>query len=155
MKYSITQTAINELLNIEMVSYPHCDSEESNSLIVQNRDEPKPSFHNARSFLKKIDSLPETPAWSWETLMIKGDLLDDKGKPQNEEADVWMRDPVECIRELIGNLLFKDSIKYASYRVFNKMNNNGEGRNRGWDEAATADEWWDLQVHSPFLHGYK
>ena len=84
--------------------------------------------------------------------MIEGDLRDDKGELRNEEADVWMRDPVECIRELIGNPLFKDCLKFAPYRVFKEMNNDGEGRNRGWDEAATGDEWWDLQVRNPFLY---
>jgi hypothetical protein len=72
-------------------------------------------------------------------------LKDAKDQFLTEEVEFWKRDPVECIKELISNPLFKEWIKYAPYRVFNAQE-NGEGKNRGYDEAATADDWWNLQV---------
>jgi hypothetical protein len=98
-----------------------------------------------RSFLQKIDALPQGPEWKWDTIAVEGDLTDANGKKLTEEAELWMRDPVECIKELIGNPLFKAYLEYAPYQVFRDMV-DGEGQNREWDEAATGDEWRDLQV---------
>ncbi|KAG2365992.1 hypothetical protein BDR07DRAFT_1470277 [Suillus spraguei] len=60
--------------------------------ITQNQT--KPSFHNNRSFLQKVDKLPHTAAWN------------EKGQTLHEEVEVQMRDPVKCVKDLIGNPLF-------------------------------------------------
>lgn len=64
-----------------------------------------------------------------------------------EEVELWSRDPIECIRELLGNPAFKDCMRYAPERVFEDK----EGEVRVFDEMWTADWWWDTQVcHEPF-----
>jgi hypothetical protein len=47
------------------------------------------------------------------------------------ELDLWVRDPVECIRDLIGNPEFKDDIKYAPERIWvagRRMTTEGLGQ---------------------------
>ena len=73
---------------------------------------------------------------------MTGDLLGEDGCAIVETLEVWRRDPVECIRELIGNPLFRDAMAYAPERVYL----DGEKKQRCYDEMWTADWWWDKQV---------
>ena len=59
-----------------------------------------------------------------------------------EEVELWRRDPIECIRELIGDPAFKDSLSYTPEKVYA----DAEGRERVYDEMWTGDWWWDVQV---------
>ncbi|KAI9569609.1 hypothetical protein HD554DRAFT_2019877 [Boletus coccyginus] len=36
----------------------------------------------------------------------------------SEELELWMRDPIACIRELIDNPTFDDSMAYAPKKVY-------------------------------------
>jgi hypothetical protein len=63
--------------------------------------------------LKDVDSLPHGPNWSLIHESIHGESSAEEG-----ELDLWVRDPVECIRDLIGNPEFKNDIKYAPERVW-------------------------------------
>ncbi|KAG1720848.1 hypothetical protein EDB19DRAFT_1898406 [Suillus lakei] len=71
---------------------------------------PIPSFHNNQSFLQKVDELPHGPAWSCKKLLHK-------------DVKLWMHyrkhscDPMECIKDLIGNPLFKKHMAYAPTRL--------------------------------------
>ncbi|KAG2360239.1 hypothetical protein BDR07DRAFT_1452072 [Suillus spraguei] len=85
-------------------------------LITQNRM--KPFFHNNRSFLQKVDKLPHTAAWSCKKVKVQGNKTDEKGQTLHEEVKVWMRDPVECIKDLIGNPLFYPA---GLHRVIDNM----------------------------------
>ncbi|KAF8999512.1 hypothetical protein BDQ17DRAFT_1328249 [Cyathus striatus] len=73
-------------------------------------DGAQPSSQNVRSLLAKIDSLPTGPKWSYTAFNIVGNELDHEGKPLTETMTLWKWDPVECIRELIGNPAFKDNL---------------------------------------------
>lgn len=110
--------------------------------MLQIRDGGCASFHNSRSFLQKIDALPQGPEWTCELLDVEGDILDEGGAPQTETVELWRRNPVECIQELIGNPEFKDFMKYAPYRLYM----NDDGTDQCWDEMATGSWWWDVQV---------
>ena len=57
-------------------------------------------------FYKHIDTLPRGPKWECEELEIIGDERDNKGKLKSEVLQLWKRDPVECIKELIENPAF-------------------------------------------------
>jgi len=57
-------------------------------------------------------------------------------------VELWHRNPVECVQELIGNPDFKQYMKYAPYRLYE----NDDGTNQCWDEMATGSWWWDIQV---------
>lgn len=63
-----------------------------------------------------------------------------------ERHELWRRDPVECVRELIGNPAFKEYIAYQPEKVYA----DPEGKTRVYDEMWTGDWWWNMQV-SPVM----
>ncbi|KAF7333807.1 hypothetical protein MVEN_02337600 [Mycena venus] len=73
----------------------------------------KPSYHNTRAFFQKIDALPPGPEWTCEIFEIIGDEKDARGNLKKEEVEFWKRDPVECIKELMGNAAFREKMRYA------------------------------------------
>ncbi|KAH9910620.1 hypothetical protein B0H21DRAFT_704948, partial [Amylocystis lapponica] len=111
--------------------------------ITRNRTQP--SFHNNRAFLKKIDELPIGPGWSCKKVCVKGNKAGEDGDVLGEELDLWMRDPVDCIKELLGNPLFREWMAYAPEQVFEDR----AGLHRIFDEMWTADWWWDMQKKLP------
>jgi len=62
-----------------------------------------------------------------------------------EDLELWIRDPVECIKELIGNPAFRDVMKYAPEKHYEDR----EGQHKRIDEMWTAEWWWELQVRIP------
>lgn len=77
----------------------------------------------------------------------QGDLKDGDGNPLLEKLEVWYRDPVECIKELMGNPMFAHHLAFAPERIFRDPN----GKERHIDEMWTADWWWNLQVSISML----
>lgn len=116
------------------------DNKNSHSLKVNSRE--KLSFHNKYTFFKKIDQLPTGPEWVCNIVTITGNLVDDNGVPKEENVEVWRRDPVECIKELMGNPAFKDYMSYMPEHVYLDK----EGLVQIYDEMWTADWWWNKQV---------
>jgi len=112
-------------------------------LKVQNQT--KLSFHNNRSFLSKVDQLPTGPGWQCEIVDVVGDTLDNSSKPMGEKLELWRRDPLECIQELLGNPAFKDHVSYAPERVYTST----EGEEQVYDEMWTGDWWWNTQACKP------
>ncbi|KAF8814138.1 hypothetical protein BYT27DRAFT_7206323 [Phlegmacium glaucopus] len=104
-----------------------------------------PSFHNAWSLLNKFDNLPHGPEWKFTPFQIVGDIEDHRGEFQTEEAELWHRDPIDCIKELLGNPVFKDKLNYAPSKVYQ----DAERTNREYGEMWTADWWWDTQKLLP------
>ncbi|KAG2109905.1 uncharacterized protein F5147DRAFT_745378 [Suillus discolor] len=82
----------------------------------------KPSFHNNQSFLQKVS--------------IKGNQTDENGQSLHEDVKLWMCDPVECIKDLIGNPLFKEHMDKA-------------GSQQLIDDMWMVDWWWDKQKELP------
>ncbi len=78
---------------------------------------------------------------------IIGNVEDEDGQMKMEDVELWRRDPVECIRELIGNPAFKNCLKYAPEQLFV----DEEGAGRMYDEMWTGDWWWDTQVSARLL----
>ncbi|TFK58263.1 hypothetical protein BDN72DRAFT_747421, partial [Pluteus cervinus] len=76
------------------------------------------SFHNKYSFMKKIDQLPTGPEWTCEVVQVTGDQPGPTGLTMTEDLELWRRDPVECIQEIVGNPLFKDDFAYEPERVY-------------------------------------
>lgn len=62
----------------------------------------------------------------------------------SEELELWHRDPVDCIRELLGNPAFKDGMVFAPEQVYEDV----EGKSRVINEMHTADWWWKIQVRN-------
>ncbi|KAI1784413.1 hypothetical protein LXA43DRAFT_1101448 [Ganoderma leucocontextum] len=106
------------------------------------REITKPSFKNKDAMLRKVDALPVGPIWNCDILEVTGDVQGPKGDPLTEELDIWRRDAVECIQDLIGNPAFKDFIVYEPGRV------KRDGQ-RYYGEMSTGDWWWNVQKRLP------
>ena len=92
---------------------------------------------NERSFIRSIDSLPTGQKWKTSSFSFSGD----RG---TEEVELWHRDPIDCVRELISNPLFRDSMRYAPERVW--FAGRRRVRKRVYGEMWTGDWWWKTQV---------
>lgn len=101
-----------------------------------------PAFHNGRALRKRIDSLPQGSEWTCTTFRITGDRLDKHGNPRTEDVELWHRDPLDCIQEILENPTFKKAQRYAPHRVYT----NNDYTNREYSDMWTADWWWKLQV---------
>lgn len=86
--------------------------------------------------------LPQGPEWSCEIFESTGDELDENGDARVEYLELWKRDPLECIRELVGNPAFKECLQYAPEQLFEDM----YGKKRMYSEMWTAEWWEDIQV---------
>jgi Plavaka transposase len=97
--------------------------------------------------LKKVDSLPIGPEWRCQIINITGNRPDEDGRTMQEGVELWHRDPVKCVKNLIGNPGFKEFMSYVPERVFT----DDEGKVRLFDEMWTGDWWWDTQVRFSYL----
>lgn len=78
--------------------------------------------------------------------MIDGDLKDSKGLPCTEEAEMWFRDPVDCVRELLANPSFCHETTYGPERTYRVSDKKEKVREYG--EMSSADWWWEKQVRN-------
>ncbi|KAI6016622.1 hypothetical protein BKA83DRAFT_4473351 [Pisolithus microcarpus] len=86
-----------------------------------------------------INNLPTGPEWRCELVHTHGDLEDigyEEGGDEDhtidgDDLELWVRDPVACIRELIGNPAFHGEIAYAPEKMW------------------TGDWWWETQCRLP------
>jgi hypothetical protein len=69
-------------------------------------------------------------------------MKDVNGDNHFETLELWHRDPVECITELLANPYFCGKQQYAPRRIFRNKN----GTNQEFGEMWTADWWWKIQV---------
>ncbi|KAG6809061.1 hypothetical protein H0H92_001751 [Tricholoma furcatifolium] len=100
------------------------------------------SFHNTYSFLKKLDALPTGPEWICDIIEVSGNQMGNNREKMKESLELWRRNPVDCIRQLIGNPAFNGHIAYQPEKVYGDR----EGQERIFDEAWTADWWWQTQL---------
>ncbi|KAG2030688.1 hypothetical protein BDR03DRAFT_935444 [Suillus americanus] len=114
-------------------------------LITQNQMQT--SFHNNQSFLKKVDELLHGGAWSCKKISVQGNRTDEKGEPLHEDVELWMRNPIECIKDLIGNPLFKDQMVYTPARAYT----DSAGLHRVIDNMWTADWWCNKSAYPVYL----
>jgi hypothetical protein len=85
--------------------------------------------------MKEIDTLPHGPAWRAVTLRVKeGD--------ESRIVVVYIRNIIEVIRELIGNVRFRAHMRYAPERHWT----SSARRKRVFGEMWTGDWWWNMQV---------
>ncbi len=80
-------------------------------------------------------------------MKIVGDEKDTNGDFRTETLELWHRDPLECIAELLANPLFEAHQTYQPQRVY-RQQKNGVGANREYSEMWTGDWWWETQVSS-------
>ncbi|KAJ7073650.1 hypothetical protein C8F01DRAFT_970896 [Mycena amicta] len=64
-----------------------------------------------------------------------------------EVLELWHRDPLDCVRELLGNPNFANAQTFTPMWLFRSVDPSmGEGINRHYDEMWTGTWWWDTQV---------
>jgi Plavaka transposase len=103
--------------------------------------------------LKVVDQLPIGPEWKCELIRTNGDPIEgeDAGAGRDghvdDEMELWMRDPVACVQELVGNPAFHGEMAYAPEKVYT----DPEGQCRVYDEMWTGDWWWEMQVISSLM----
>ncbi|KAG2365568.1 hypothetical protein BDR07DRAFT_1449748 [Suillus spraguei] len=102
-------------------------------------------FHNNHSFLQRVNNLPHGPGWSCRKVTVQGNLEDDNRVPLQENVKLWSRDPVECVKELISNPLFKADMVYSPARAYV----DHAGQHRVIDKMWTADWWGETQKALP------
>ncbi|KAJ7084764.1 hypothetical protein B0H15DRAFT_951261 [Mycena belliarum] len=114
------------------------------------RERAKPSYAGKNEFFDKIDDLPGGVRWQCKEMDIKGDLPDLDRDPtgstmRGETVELWWRDPVECVRELIGNPMFRDAMRFAPEELYADAN----GDVRVFSEMWTGDWWQEIQKRLP------
>ena len=94
--------------------------------------------------MKKIDELPtQATGWTCNIVTSAGNRVNDAGEPvPSERLELWRCDPVECMKELMGNPILKDYLRYTPQKCFT----DEEGKNRVFDEMWTGHWWWNTQV---------
>jgi hypothetical protein len=95
-------------------------------------DQNGPSFHNSHALLQRIDVLPKGPEWICATFRITSDELDKNGERCTEDVELWHRDPVECIKELISNSAFEDKLAYSLLRMYEDKQRTNRIYNEMW-----------------------
>jgi hypothetical protein len=68
--------------------------------------------------------------------------MGEDGKQLTEDVEVWMRNPVEVIKDLFGNPAFANDFAVVPEKAFCDAEQNHPLK----DEAWTGSWWWDLQV---------
>jgi hypothetical protein len=102
------------------------------------------SFSSNYALNKLLDQLPSAgPRWQRIQRTITGTLKDAKGENfLKEEIEIWVRDIVEVVRELIGNTAYGNKLVFVPQRV----DIDGDPSRRKIDEMWTADWWMRIQV---------
>ncbi|KAG7085416.1 hypothetical protein E1B28_002977 [Marasmius oreades] len=111
--------------------------------IIKTRVDPE--YSTKDKLLDKVDALPGGVKWTCKPIIVEGDRVNEDGEKLTEELELWMRDPVECVRELIGNPVFHDVIRYAPEKQYVDPQKLNERIGEMW----TAEWWWELQKVLP------
>ncbi|KAI9508990.1 hypothetical protein F5148DRAFT_1275483 [Russula earlei] len=105
-----------------------------------------PTMHlvtHTYSFFKKINTLLAGSLWHTETFSFTRDLLDENGEPTQDHFELWYRNSLQCIEELISNPMFEKYISYVPECIYD----DSTGNMHVYDKMWTADWWWEMQVH--------
>ncbi|KAG9089283.1 hypothetical protein FRC06_001638, partial [Ceratobasidium sp. 370] len=105
------------------------------------------SFTSNYALNKPLDKLPSAgPRWRRIQRTITGTLKDTKGVNfLKEEIELWVRDIVEVVQELIRNTAYGNKLVFVPQRV--EINNDPSSRKI--DEMWTADWWMRIQKLLP------
>ncbi|KAH7880127.1 uncharacterized protein C8R40DRAFT_1158616 [Lentinula edodes] len=116
--------------------------------LTKVREDMKPPFKNTRTFLQFIDSLPRGPGFTCTPMKITGNIKDMNGDFRTEILELWHRNPLECVAEILANPLFKNHQVFEPERVF-RQQKDGVPSNREYNEMWTGNWWWDTQDMLP------
>jgi hypothetical protein len=85
--------------------------------------------------MKAVDALPHGPGWDTHEIDIG------EG-PHKRVHVVFKRNVIDVMKELIGNPLFKDSIRYVPERHWTSKSRKFRVYNEMW----SGNWWWRTQV---------
>ncbi|CDO72407.1 hypothetical protein BN946_scf184977.g106 [Trametes cinnabarina] len=147
IRHGITQRATEEFLELDMVRF--CRRQAPHHF---------PSLSSKQTLYETIDSIPGPSAeWTLIEITIQGTERDEHGNLMTETVDVWVRDPVAVIRDLIGNPDFDGDIDYAPVQEFlteiaqelSEAAEQGQSEvDRILTEMNTAEWWPRIQASS-------
>ena len=89
-----------------------------------------------------MDSLPQGAKWICEVFEATSDERDYKGQRKVVRFELWKRNPVDCIKELLSDPQFKEHLCYAPERLYEDAMGEKPIFSEMW-----SGEWWEkLQV---------
>ncbi|QRV85193.1 hypothetical protein RhiJN_13211 [Ceratobasidium sp. AG-Ba] len=101
------------------------------------------SFGSNYKLNQLLDNLPLAgPKWDVKAVKITGDKLGPDGKPITETVELWHRDILGVIRELVENDTYGKHLVFAPRTEWN----DAEQTERKYDEMWTGDWWQKLQT---------
>lgn len=121
-----------------------------------NSERKMPPFGSAKHLYDVIDSTPLAGTkWSKLSINYSGNQSSPDRLPWMDQSfDVWYRDPLTCIHDILGNPDFKESFDYVPYRELRVDNNE-----RQYQDFMSGDWAWLQAVSSsytrPSLMPYK
>jgi hypothetical protein len=92
--------------------------------------------------MEGIDKLPGTAKWTCTPMRVQGNSLDADGQPRYEDLELWYRDPLEVLQELLENPAASEKNVYEPCRIYRKEDRSC----REYGEMWTGDWWWEVQV---------
>ncbi|KAF8431623.1 hypothetical protein L210DRAFT_837540, partial [Boletus edulis BED1] len=136
---NVNQGATDKFLKLGIVSHINLDC-------IQTCERTQPTYKSTYTFMKLVDQLPTGPEWQCELVRVRSDVGREAGDAEegedadrvdseqeeddSEELELWLQDPVACVRELIGNAALKNEMAYAPEKVYT----DSDGQMRRFDE---------------------
>ncbi|PBK87099.1 hypothetical protein ARMGADRAFT_939452, partial [Armillaria gallica] len=111
----------------------------------------QPEFRTKQQLYDCINELLQGKGihWHCHEFDCEGDLPDERDpsskKMKTEHLEMWYRDPVEIVCELIGNPIFKEVMAYAPIQLFA----DAQGTEQVFNEMWTGEWWWRIQERLP------
>jgi hypothetical protein len=104
--------------------------------IVQVKEKLTPMYQTKKKFFEMLDGLPTgSPEWTCNIITIASNAMNKEGETLTEDVELWRRNPVECVQELMGNPAFKDAMAFTPEKAFA----DPKGGNQVYDEMWTGE----------------
>jgi len=147
----LSQQKVDDMLKLDVVSKPFRSVTLSRTscqwLTEAQLQGVAPSFGNKRALIKKVDELQTGPKWEHEVVSVVGEGVNEDGEMVTENVDLWRRDPIECVRELLSNPAFEHRCHHKPRKAFTDESKT----DRVYGEMSMGDWWWETQVR--IVHG--
>ncbi|KAG8708171.1 hypothetical protein FRC09_001400 [Ceratobasidium sp. 395] len=104
------------------------------------------SFTSYHTLYNRMKKLPGGPEWKKETIRMQGNRFNKKGKRLTEKLEVWFRDPIEVLEELLAHPAFANELVFEPRETY--LDN--ERTERVYHEMWTGEWWMELQKILPY-----
>lgn len=105
------------------------------------------TFNSFYLYRKLFDQLPSVPQWSSKTIRVNGKATRADGQVDFEEVEMWKRDPVCLVQEILENPELQNEIRYKPFKLYT----DNEKTERIYNEMWTGD-WWNEKAVSERIH---